>query len=173
MFNLASCRLQCSCSRGRCFKRLGAKARIVRGNQARGPRGFRFLPRKRRTRMSRFVSANKNVESIGGILMNIRPLHDRIVVKPIETCDSTSGGLFIPDSAKEKPHEGKVVAVSRGKRLEDGSLRPLDVTVGDHILYGKYTGSEIKLAGEEYLIVREDEVLGVLEGAEKPATKVA
>jgi chaperonin GroES len=105
--------------------------------------------------------------------MNIRPLHDRIVVKRIEARDSTVGGLFIPDSAKEKPQEGKVVAVSRGKRLKDGSFIPLDVTVGDHILYGKYTGNEIKLAGEEYLIVREDEVLGVLEGAEKPATKVA
>ena len=105
--------------------------------------------------------------------MNIRPLHDRIVVKPIETSDSTVGGLFIPDSAKEKPHEGEVVAVSRGKRLKDGSVVPLDVGLGDHILYGKYTGSEIKLGGEEYLIVREDEVLGVLESAEKPATKVA
>ncbi|MFZ0590221.1 MAG: co-chaperone GroES [Bryobacteraceae bacterium] len=105
--------------------------------------------------------------------MNIRPLHDRIVVKRLDGSDSTLGGLFIPDSAKEKPQEGKVVAVSRGKRLEDGSLRPLEVALGDHILYGKYTGSEIKLAGEEYLIVREDEVLGVLEGAEEPATKVA
>lgn len=105
--------------------------------------------------------------------MNIRPLHDRIVVKRIDASDSTAGGLFIPDSAKEKPQEGKVVAVSRGKRLEDGTQMPLDVAVGDHILYGKYTGSEIRLAGEEYLIVREDEVLGVLEGAEKPATKVA
>jgi chaperonin GroES len=105
--------------------------------------------------------------------MNIRPLHDRMVVKRIDARDDKIGGLFIPDSAKEKPQEGKVVAVSKGKRLEDGSLRPLDVSVGDHILYGKYTGSEIKLAGEEYLIVREDEVLGVLEGVEKPATKVA
>jgi chaperonin GroES len=93
--------------------------------------------------------------------MNIRPLHDRIVVKRIEASDSTLGGLFIPDSGKEKPHEGRVVAVSTGKRLEDGTVTPLDVRVGDHILYGKYTGSEIKLAGEEYLIVREDEVLGV------------
>jgi len=104
--------------------------------------------------------------------MNIRPLHDRIVVRPIEM-SGTARGLFIPDTAKEKPHEGEVIAVSRGKRLEDGSVTPLDVTVGDHILYGKYTGSEIKLAGEEYLIVREDEVLGILEGAEKPVTKVA
>jgi chaperonin GroES len=105
--------------------------------------------------------------------MNIRPLHDRIVVRPIETSDSTVGGLFIPDSAKEKPHEGEVVAVSRGKLLKGGSVVPLDVGLGDHILYGKYTGSEIKLAGEEYLIVREEEVLGVLEDAGKPATKVA
>jgi chaperonin GroES len=105
--------------------------------------------------------------------MDIRPLHDRIVVKRIEARDSTMGGLFIPDSAKEKPQEGKVVAVSRGKRLENGTLTPLDVKLGDHILYGKYTGSEIKLAGEELLIVREDEVLGVLEGAEKPSAKVA
>ncbi len=97
--------------------------------------------------------------------MNIRPLHDRLVVKRIEATDEKVGGLFIPDSAKEKPQQGKVVAVSRGKRLEDGTLRPLDVALGDLILYGKYTGSEIKLAGEEYLIVREDEVLGVLEGA--------
>ena len=105
--------------------------------------------------------------------MNIRPLHDRIVVKSIDGSDSTAGGLFIPDSAKEKPQEGKVVAVSRGKRSENGDLIPLDVAVGDHILYGKYTGSEIRLAGEAYLIVREDEVLGVLEGPERPATKVA
>jgi chaperonin GroES len=105
--------------------------------------------------------------------MNIRPLNDRMVVKRIEASDSTVGGLFIPDSAKEKPQEGKVVAVSRGKRLEDGSLSPLDVSVGDHLLYGKYTGNEIRLAGEEYLIVREDEVLGVLDGVDKPAAKVA
>jgi chaperonin GroES len=105
--------------------------------------------------------------------MNIRALQDRIVVKRIEAKDSTAGGLFIPGSAQEKPQEGTVVAVSRGKRLEDGSLSPLDVTVGDHVLYGKYTGSEIRLAGEEYLIMREDEVLGVLEGSEQPATKVA
>jgi chaperonin GroES len=119
-------------------------------------------------------SADENVlYPIGDFRVNIRPLHDRIVVKPIETRDSTAGGLFIPDGAREKPQEGKVVAVSRGKRLEDGSQSPLDVALGDHILYGKYTGSEIKLAGEEYLIVREDEVLGVLEGAEEPATKVA
>ena len=105
--------------------------------------------------------------------MHLRPLHDRLVVKRIEARDSTVSGLFIPHSAQEKPHEGTVVAVSRGQRREDGSLRPLDVNVGDHILYGQYTGSEIQLAGEEYLIVREDEVLGVLEAAEQPAAQVA
>lgn len=105
--------------------------------------------------------------------MNIRPLQDRIVVKRIEASDSTIGGLFIPDSAQEKPQEGTVVAVSRSQRREDGSLSPLEVNVGDHIFYGKYTGSEIKLAGEGYLIVREDEVLGVLEASEQPAAPVA
>jgi chaperonin GroES len=103
--------------------------------------------------------------------MNIRPLHDRLVVKRIEVTDEKVGGLFIPDCAKEKPQQGKVVAVSKGKRLEDGTLRPLDVALGDHILYGKYTGSEIKLAGEEYLIVSEDEVLGIFEGAAQAASK--
>jgi chaperonin GroES len=82
------------------------------------------------------------------------------------------GGLYIPDSAKEKPQEGEVIAVGQGKRTEDGKLIPLDVKVGDRILFGKYSGSEIKLDGNEYLIVREDEVLGILEGAAKPA-KVA
>ena len=101
--------------------------------------------------------------------MNIRPLHDRIVVRPIEMNDSPVGGLFIQREASRRRGCSGV----RGKRVENGTLTPLDVAVGDHILYGKYTGSEIKLAGEEYLIVREDEVLGVLEGAEKPATKVA
>jgi chaperonin GroES len=104
--------------------------------------------------------------------MNIRPLNDRIVVKRIDASNSTAAGLLIPDSTKEKPQEGKVVAVSKGKRLEDGNLSPLDVRVGDHILYAKYTGSEIKLAGEEYLIVREEEVLGVFEGAKDTETKV-
>jgi chaperonin GroES len=105
--------------------------------------------------------------------MDVRPLNDRIVVERIEASDSTAGGLFVPDSAKEKPQEGKVVAVSRGKRLENGSLKSLDVRVGDHILYGKHTGSEIKLAGEDYLIMREDEVLGVFESAEKPEATIS
>jgi len=96
-------------------------------------------------------------------VMNIRPLYDRIVVKRIENDEITKiGGLFIPDSAKEKPQEGEVFAVGQGKRLDDGKVVPLDVKAGDRILFGKYSGSEIKLDGQEYLIMREDEVLGVL-----------
>jgi len=106
--------------------------------------------------------------------MNIRPLYDRIVVKRIENeKDNMQGGLYIPDSAKEKPQEGEVIAVGQGKRLENGKTVALDVKAGDRILFGKYSGSEIRLDGNEYLIMREDEVLGVLDGTAKPATKVA
>ena len=101
--------------------------------------------------------------------MNIRPLYDRIVVKRIESTETMQGGLYIPDSAKEKPQEGEVVAVGKGKRLEDGKVIALDVKAGDRILFGKYSGSDIKLDGEEYLIMREDEVLGVLDGGAKKA----
>ena len=94
--------------------------------------------------------------------MEIRPLYDRIVVKRIEDKENMQGGLYIPDSAKEKPQEGEVVATGKGKRLEDGKLVPLDVQVGDRILFGKYSGTEIKLDGEEFLIMREEEVLGIL-----------
>ena len=95
--------------------------------------------------------------------MNIRPLHDRIVVKRLEEDDSKVGALFIPDSAKEKPQKGEVVAIGKGKHADDGKLIPLDVQAGDHILFGKYSGSDIKLEGTEYLIMREDEVLAVIE----------
>ena len=101
--------------------------------------------------------------------MNIRPLHDRIVVKRLEEEEAKVGGLFIPDSAKEKPQKGEVVAVGKGKRGDDGKLIPLDVQAGDHILFGKYSGSDIKMDGVEYLIMREDEVLGVLEGGANKA----
>jgi chaperonin GroES len=102
--------------------------------------------------------------------MKIRPLYDRIVVKRIEdSTEKTASGLFIPDSAKEKPQEGEVIAVGAGKRNDDGKLIPLDVKAGDRILFGKYSGSDIKLDGNEYLIMREDEVLGVLDGGAKKA----
>jgi chaperonin GroES len=104
--------------------------------------------------------------------MNIRPLYDRIVVKRIEEPETKVGGLFIPDTAKEKPQEGEVVAVGKGKRLEDGKVIVLDVKVGDRILFGKYSGNDIKIDGQELLIMREDEVLGILENVAKPA-KVA
>jgi len=95
--------------------------------------------------------------------MNIRPLHDRILVKRVAEEEKTKGGIIIPDTAKEKPVEGKVAAVGNGKILEDGTVRPLEVKKGDRILFGKYSGTEIKIEGEEHLILREDEVLGVIE----------
>ena len=102
--------------------------------------------------------------------MNIRPLYDRIVVKRLESQDeTTASGLIIPDSAKEKPQEGEVVAVGKGKRLEDGKVVSLDVQVGDRILFGKYSGSEVKIDGNELLIMREDEVLGILDSAASKA----
>ena len=96
--------------------------------------------------------------------MKIRPLYDRIVVQRLEEKETVRGSIIIPDSAKEKPQEGKVLAVGKGKLLEDGKVLPLDVQVGQRILFGKYAGNEIKLNGDEYLLMREDEVLGILEG---------
>jgi chaperonin GroES len=103
--------------------------------------------------------------------MNIRPLYDRIVVKRIEEQETSSNGIIIPDSAKEKPQEGEVIAVGHGKRLEDGKLATLDVKAGDRILFGKYSGSETKVAGTEYIIMREDDVLGILDSVAKAAKK--
>jgi chaperonin GroES len=96
--------------------------------------------------------------------MKIRPLGDRILVKRIQEEEKTKGGIIIPDTAKEKPQEGRVVAVGKGKTTEDGKLLAPDVKAGDRILFGKYAGSEVKLEGEEHLILREDDILGVLEG---------
>ncbi len=96
--------------------------------------------------------------------MKIRPLQDRIIVKRVEEEDKTKGGIIIPDSAKEKPQEGKVIAVGKGKMTEDGKLIPLDVKVGDRILFGKYSGTEVKIEGEEHLIMREEDILGIIEG---------
>ena len=97
--------------------------------------------------------------------MKIRPLQDRVIVKRLEEAvEKTKGGIIIPDTAKEKPQQGKVIAVGKGKVNEDGKVVPLDVKVGDRILFGKYSGSEIKLDGEEHLIMREEDILGVIEG---------
>jgi chaperonin GroES len=103
--------------------------------------------------------------------MNARPLHDRILVSRIEEGEQKVGGIIIPDSAKEKPMQGKVVAAGNGKVKDDGTRIPLDVKAGDHILFGKYSGQEIKLDGEEYLIMREDEVLAVLDATGSTKSK--
>jgi chaperonin GroES len=96
----------------------------------------------------------------------ITPLHDRVIIKRLDDAsDKTAGGLFIPDSAKEKPQEGEVIAAGAGKYKEDGSRQTLDVKTGDRVLFGKYSGSEIKLDGEEFLIMREDEILGIISRA--------
>ena len=97
--------------------------------------------------------------------MNVRPLHDRIIVQRLEEGEQRIGWIIIPDSAKEKPQQGKVIAAGNGKVKDDGKRIALDVTAGDLILFGKYSGQEIKLDGQEYLIMREDEVLGVIEGS--------
>jgi chaperonin GroES len=95
--------------------------------------------------------------------MKIRPLQDRVIVKRLEEEEKTKGGIIIPDTAKEKPQEGKVIAVGKGKVTEDGKVLPLDVKVGDKILFGKYSGTEIKIGGEEHLIMREEDILGIIE----------
>ncbi len=95
--------------------------------------------------------------------LKFRPLHDRILVERLEEEDKTAGGIFIPESAKEKPIQGKVISVGKGKILEDGGVRDLDVKKGDTILFGKYSGTDIKISGSEYLIMREDDVLGVID----------
>ena len=101
--------------------------------------------------------------------MKVRPLHDRVLIKRIEEQETVRGGIIIPDTAKEKPQEGEVVAAGSGKRNETGQVFPLEVKAGDRILFGKYSGTEIKLDGQEYLILREDEILGVIEGASTSA----
>jgi chaperonin GroES len=101
--------------------------------------------------------------------MNVRPLRDRILVTRLEEAEQRVGGIIIPDSAKEKPQQAKVVAVGRGRVNDKGDVFPLDVKVGDTVLFGKYTGTEIKLDGTEYLILREEEILGVVEGVPEPA----
>lgn len=95
--------------------------------------------------------------------MNIRPLHDRVVVRRLEEERTSSGGIVIPDSAIEKPIQGEVLAVGKGKLLDSGDVRPLDVKVGDRVLFGKYSGTEVKLAGEEIVVMREDDIMGVVE----------
>ena len=103
--------------------------------------------------------------------MNVRPLHDRVILQRLEEDEQRIGGIIIPDSAKEKPQHGKVIAVGKGKTEKDGKVTPLDVKAGDTVLFGKYAGQEIKVDGQEYLIMREEEILGVVEGKEAKAKK--
>src|SRR5271157_3784726 len=120
---------------------------------------------------SSVVQSRATLRRKGELLMTVRPLHDRLIVKRIEEKESIKGGIIIPDSAKEKPQEGEVIAAGNGKKTEDGKIIPLDVKAGDRILFGKYSGTEIKLDNNEYLILREDEVLGVIEHAKTAAGK--
>src|SRR5512135_1414339 len=109
----------------------------------------------------------------GRFMAKFAPLHDRVLVRRVEEAETTRGGIIIPDTAKDKPQEGEVISVGKGKVNEEGKVRPLDVKAGDRILFGKYSGTEIKLDGEEFIIMREEEVLGILQGAGKPAEKAA
>jgi chaperonin GroES len=103
--------------------------------------------------------------------MSLRPLHDRVLIKRVEEQETVKGGIIIPDTAKEKSQEGEVIAAGTGKRLEDGTIVPLEVKTGDRILFGKYSGAEIKLEGQDYIILREDEILGILTQIGKAATR--
>jgi chaperonin GroES len=105
--------------------------------------------------------------------MNIRPLYDRVIVKRVEQQRTTASGIVIPDTAAEKPEQGEVIAVGSGKQLQNGSLRPLEVKVGNHILFGKYAGQTVKLNGEELLVMREEDILGVIESSPADLKKVA
>jgi chaperonin GroES len=103
--------------------------------------------------------------------MQFRPLHDRVLVRRVEQEEKTAGGIIIPDTAKEKPQEGEVIAVGAGVRGDDGKVHPLDVKAGDRILFGKWSGSEVKVDGEELIIMKESDILGIVEGTKKSASK--
>ncbi len=110
------------------------------------------------------TAALKKGASKGASTVNIRPLHDRVIVRRLDEDSTSPGGIVIPDTAKEKPIQGEVVAVGNGKILDNGDIRPLDVKPGDKILFGKYSGTEVKLGSEELLVMREEDIMGVVEG---------
>jgi chaperonin GroES len=120
-------------------------------------------PRVARRMPVRARAARRDAQWSRSTMTKVRPLHDRIIIQRIEESEQKVGGIIIPDTAKEKPQQGKVIATGQGKVKEDGTRQPLDVKDGDTILFGKYSGQEIKIDGEEYLIVREEEVLAILE----------
>jgi len=131
--------------------------------------GAQFRGRDKATNPKRACARNENEEEP----MKFRPLHDRVVVRRVSAEEKTKGGIIIPDTVKEKPQEGEIIAVGPGARDEKGKLVPLDLKKGDRILFGKWSGTEIKLDGEELLIMKESDVMGVIEGAAKPASKAA
>jgi chaperonin GroES len=110
------------------------------------------------------MTAQANVAKKGETQVKIRPLHDRVIVRRLEEERRSAGGIVIPDTAKEKPIQGEVIAVGNGKLLEDGKVRPLDVKVGDKILFGKYSGTEVKIGTDEFLVMREEDIMGIIEG---------
>jgi chaperonin GroES len=114
-----------------------------------------------------------NLKNLGGSTMKFRPLHDRVVVRRIEEDERTKGGIIIPDTAKEKPQQGEVIAVGPGARDEKGVVQPLDVKAGDRVLFGKWSGTEVKIDGDELLIMKESDIMGVLEGAAASKKKAA
>ena len=130
-----------------------------------------MLQGARARKIQQLSGKDPKLQKDGEHSMNVRPLHDRIIVQRLEEGEQKVGGIIIPDSAKEKPQQGKVIAAGAGKTKDDGNRLPLDVKAGDTILFGKYSGQEIKLDGEEYLIMREDEVLAVIDGASETKKK--
>lgn len=110
------------------------------------------------------MTAQATVAKKGETQVKIRPLHDRVIVRRLEEERRSAGGIVIPDTAKEKPIQGEVIAVGNGKILEDGKVRPLDVKVGDKILFGKYSGTEVKIGSDEFLVMREEDIMGIIEG---------
>jgi chaperonin GroES len=145
---------------------------VVTGAVKQGSEGRRMRGIGVKTLVARLETLNLLLsERSFSMAAKLTPLHDRIVVRRIEESETTRGGIIIPDSAKDKPQEGEVIAVGKGKSNDEGKVFPLDVKAGNRILFGKYSGTEIKIDGEEYLIMREEEVLGILEGAAKAAKK--
>jgi chaperonin GroES len=130
---------------------------------------FKYCPGE----LSQSFPTPKKFEISGGSAMQFRPLHDRVVVRRIEEDERTRGGIIIPDTAKEKPQQGEVISVGPGARDEKGALQPLDVKAGDRVLFGKWSGTEVKIDGEELLIMKESDILGVLEGAAASKKKAA
>jgi chaperonin GroES len=123
-----------------------------------------------RNQQNKFKVTTEIQKGVLNMATKFTPLHDRILVRRVDEDETTRGGIIIPDTAKDKPQEGEVISVGKGKVSEEGKVRPLDVKEGDRILFGKYAGTEIKLDGEDYVIMREEEVLGVITGAAKRET---